>query len=59
FIYGYVRQWPLKKAAQLGAVVAAYAIEHVGTQEHFFTQAEIIQRYQAHFGKDLHAEDFN
>lgn len=59
FIYGYIRQWPLAKAAQLGAVAAAYAIEHIGTQEHFFTQAEVIQRYQAHFGKDLHAEDFN
>src|SRR5688572_1413356 len=32
FLYGYVRDWPLKACAQLGAVCGTYAIEIMGTQ---------------------------
>lgn len=50
FLYGYVRNWSLTHCARLGSVVAAYAIEHVGTQEHHFTPAEVLQRYQFNYG---------
>jgi adenosine kinase len=53
FLYGYARDWALKKCAQLGAVCAAYAIETVGTQTHRFTQAEIANRYQETFNEPL------
>jgi adenosine kinase len=53
FLYGYVRDWPLKASAQLGAVCGTYAVEVVGTQAHHFTTAEITKRYKEAFDEDL------
>jgi adenosine kinase len=35
---------------QMGAVAAAYAIEHYGTQEHYLAWNGFCRRYEAHFG---------
>lgn len=40
--------WP--QAARLGAVLASFAVEQQGTQEHRVTAAEFWDRYQANFG---------
>lgn len=40
--------WP--EAARLGAVVASFAVEKAGTQEHHFTPAEVAERYAQVFG---------
>jgi len=40
----------LPVAARMGAVCAAYCVEHHGTQEHSFTEAEFWARYQENFG---------
>lgn len=53
FLYGYVRDWPLKEAAQLGAVCGTYAIESPGTQSHTFTLDKIKLRYQRAFSTEL------
>ena len=53
FLYGYVRGWPLKTSAQLGAVCATYAIETMGTQSHIFTREDIAKRYQDTFNQPL------
>lgn len=53
FLYGYLREWELKTCAQLGAVVASFAIEHVGTQEHLFTHEDVNARHQAAFNDSL------
>ncbi len=45
FLYGYVRNWPHVKSAQLGCVSAAYAVEKLGTQEHKFTLSQFKKRY--------------
>jgi adenosine kinase len=37
--------------AQLGAVAATYALEHLGGTAHTYTWPEFTERYQAHFGK--------
>ena len=37
----------LAEAASMGATCAAYAVEHLGTQEHHFTQEEFWKRHQA------------
>jgi adenosine kinase len=37
----------LPEAASMGATCAAYAVEHLGTQEHSFTQEEFWTRHQA------------
>lgn len=42
-----------EQAGKLGAVAAAYAIEHYGTQEHGYTLAEFAQRYQENFNKSF------
>jgi adenosine kinase len=51
FLYGYTRQWPTLQCAKLGCVVASYAVEHHGTQEHHFTWTEMAQRYQETYGE--------
>jgi len=38
-------------AAKMGAVVAAYAVEKYGTQEHRFTPEEFARRYSENFGE--------
>jgi adenosine kinase len=55
-LYGYVRDWPLKACAQLGAVCATYSVETVGTQTHTFTASEITDRYVKTFHEQLPIE---
>ncbi len=38
-------------AARIGAVAATYAIEHYGTQEHYFTYEAFVDRYRDNFGE--------
>ena len=40
----------LEVSARLGAVAAAYALEHLGGQSHAYSQEEFRERYAAHFG---------
>jgi adenosine kinase len=53
FLYGRSRGWSLRDCARLGATVAAYAVEHQGTQNHHFTPAQAARRYHAAFGEPL------
>ena len=53
FLKGIVAGLPLKACGQLGSVVAAYAVEKVGTQNHSFTIAELKQRYAAAYNEEL------
>jgi adenosine kinase len=48
-IRGIASGWPLKLAAQVGALCATYALEHVGTQNHRFTPSEFIARFRGQF----------
>ncbi len=41
----------IETAAKIGTVVAAYAIEKYGTQEHRLTYEEFVERYRSNFGK--------
>ncbi len=41
--------WPV--TGRLGALTAVYAIEHAGTQNHWYTIAEFVERYRANFGQ--------
>lgn len=56
FLYGLARGWDLRTSAQLGATVAAYAVEQAGTQNHTFTYADIAARYRDNFKDDLPEE---
>jgi len=52
FITGYLNGQSLKVAGRMGAVAAAYAIEHYGTIKHSYTITQFKRRYQQNF-KDV------
>ncbi len=41
----------METAAKMGAVAAAYTIEKYGTQEHYYTYDEFLERYRSNFGE--------
>ncbi|WP_435005684.1 carbohydrate kinase family protein [Tundrisphaera lichenicola] len=41
--------WPV--VGRLGALTAVYAIEHAGTQNHYYTVTEFVERYRSNFGE--------
>jgi adenosine kinase len=47
---GLVMGKPLPEAAQLGSTCASFAVEHLGTQEHHFTEDEFWARHKQAFG---------
>ncbi len=49
-IKGIVLGKSLTEACRMGATCAGFAVEHYGTQEHTFTQAEFWSRYHTCFG---------
>lgn len=53
FVAGFMRGLSLKTCGQMGAVTAAYAIEHYGTQNHKFTIEEFKKRYVQSFNEVL------
>lgn len=48
---GLVTGMDMETSAKMGAVAAAYAIEKYGTQEHYFTYDEFVERYRSNFGE--------
>lgn len=52
FLYGYLRQWPLRDCGQLGSAVASYAVEYHGTQPPLDSKA-VAERYRATFNKEI------
>jgi adenosine kinase len=40
--------WPV--IGRLGALTAVYAIEHTGTQHHYYSLPEFVERYRSNFG---------
>lgn len=53
FIYGYIRNWSVEKCIQLASVVASFAVEKLGTQEHKFTKKQIEKRAQQAYGQKI------
>jgi adenosine kinase len=50
FLKGMAQGADAVTSAKLGAVAAAYALEHLGGQSHAYTWAEFLERYAASFG---------
>jgi adenosine kinase len=46
FLAGFLKKYPLVVCGQMGAVAASFALEHYGTQEHFFTKEAFCERYR-------------
>ena len=53
FIKGLIAGFPLQSCAQLGSVIAAYAVEIYGTQTHRFTKEDVIARYKDAYGDKI------
>ncbi len=53
FLAGFEKKINLEICGQMGAVAASFAIEHYGTQEHFFTIKEFTRRYRETYNKNL------
>jgi adenosine kinase len=43
---------PWDIVGRMGALAATYVLEHLGTQNHYFTAAEFVSRYRHHFDDD-------
>lgn len=53
FIKGLAMGWPLGKCGRLASVVAVYAVENQGTQEHWFGWEELKKRYKLNYKEEL------
>lgn len=53
FLSGFQRGLKLDMCAQIGSVVASFAIEKYGAQEHQFSKGDIENRYRQTFAKSL------
>lgn len=49
FLRGYRLGLDLQTCGQMGALAATYCLERKGTQNHFYTPAEFVERYRQHF----------
>ncbi len=49
FLRGYRLGSDLQTCGQMGALAATYCLEQKGTQNHFYTTKEFVQRYREHF----------
>ncbi len=49
FLRGYRLGLDLQTCGQMGALAATYCLEQKGTQKHFYTPVEFVERYRKHF----------
>lgn len=56
FIAGLAWGLSHERCAQLGALIATYVIETLGTQEYRFTKEEFVARFEEAYGKDAAKE---
>jgi adenosine kinase len=52
FLYGYLRQWELRKCGQLAAIVASFTLEHHGPQA-TYSWIDVQKRYKHVFQETL------
>lgn len=52
-LVGLQQGFPIQKCCQMGALLATYSLECLGTQCHTFTRAEFARRFENSFGEPL------
>lgn len=57
FLFGYSHGWDWKLCGQIGSLAAVYCLEHNGTQNHFYTRQEFVERFRKHFDDDGRLDD--
>ncbi len=53
FIKGLLENWPIDTACEFAGVIACYAVENYGTQNHGYDLEETEKRYEKNFNKKL------
>jgi adenosine kinase len=56
-IKGLVHGLPWNLTGRIGSLAAAYVLEQYGTQEHYYTRQEFVERYRRVFGDDSRLEN--
>jgi len=54
FLAGLSKNYDLKTCGQMGSIAASYAVEHYGTQEHFYSLEDFKKRYRKNYKDVLH-----
>jgi len=49
---GLASDWDWMLSGMVGSLAAAYVLEKTGTQSHFYTREEFVQRFRKHFDDD-------
>lgn len=49
FLAGYSHGWDWKLCGQVGSLAAVYCLEQNGTQNHYYTRSEFVERFRKHF----------
>jgi len=49
FLAGYSHGWDWELCAQVGSLAAVYCLEQTGTQNHFYTRQEFVERFRRHY----------
>jgi len=53
FLAGMERGFDLQVCGEMGAIAGSFAVEHVGTQEHFYSKKAFAKRYQDTYNQTL------
>ncbi|HEC24244.1 MAG TPA: carbohydrate kinase family protein [Chloroflexi bacterium] len=46
---GLAAGWPWEISGRVGALAATYVLEQIGTQNHYYTRREFVERFRQHF----------
>jgi len=49
FLAGYARGWDWELCGQVGSLAATYCLEQKGTQNHFYTRSQFVERFRKTF----------
>ncbi|MCX6082651.1 MAG: carbohydrate kinase family protein [Chloroflexi bacterium] len=49
FLAGYSHGWDWKLCGQIGSLAAVYCLEQNGTQNHYYTRQEFVERFRKHY----------
>ena len=49
FLAGYARGWDWRLCGEIGSLAATYCLEQKGTQNHFYTRPEFVERFRKTF----------
>ncbi|MCX6068425.1 MAG: PfkB family carbohydrate kinase, partial [Chloroflexi bacterium] len=49
FLAGYSHGWDWELCGQIGSLAAVYCLEQSGTQNHYYTRPEFVERFRKHY----------